>query len=364
MIKILLADDETDSRDAIIQYIDWEGHGLELVGAAGDGAEALDMIRSLQPDIAILDIYMPRLSGIQVIERCRAELGGNAPAFIIISGYNDFGCAQQAIRLKVEEYLLKPFLARELMDAVQRALLQVELRRGGAPGDFLSFVLSCQQESPHAPHGRYSMELERQVLSAVSAGSREDVERSVDSFLRECVLPQSVPAALNYGEMLYFEICRLIMERTGRFPAENVFFKRSWSQDSVYEQLSLALHKAALDAQELISVGKKRSSVVLSAVEYIEEHYAEDLTLGRIAEAIYVSPPYLSNLFKEKMGVNLLAYIHKVRIDKAKKLLLESSLSIQKVAELVGYRHEKHFMQLFKKNCGMTPSQFRFRKKD
>ena len=86
--------------------------------------------------------------------------------------------------------------------------------------------------------------------------------------------------------------------------------------------------------------------------------------VGRIAEAIYVSPPCLSNLFKDKMDVNLVAYIHKVRIDKAKKLLLESSLSIQKVAELVGYRHEKHFMQIFKKSCGMTPSQFRFRKKE
>ena len=53
-----------------------------------------------------------------------------------------------------------------------------------------------------------------------------------------------------------------------------------------------------------------------------------------------------------------------VRVEKAKKLLLESSLSIQKVAELVGYRHEKHFMQIFKKACGMTPSQFRFRKKE
>ena len=155
MIKILLADNETDSRDAIVQYIDWEGHGLELVGAAGDGAEALEMIKTRKPDIAILDIYMPKLSGIQVIERCRREMP-DAPAFIIISGYNDFGCAQQAIRLKVEEYLLKPFLARELMDAVQRALLQVELRRGGAPGDFVSFVLSCQQESPRAAHGQLS----------------------------------------------------------------------------------------------------------------------------------------------------------------------------------------------------------------
>lgn len=133
MIKILLADDETDSRDAIVQYIDWEGHGLELVGAAGDGAEALEMIKTRKPDIAILDIYMPKLSGIQVIERCRREMP-DAPAFIIISGCNDFGCAQQAIRLKVEEYLLKPFLARELMDAVQRALLQVELRARRSSG--------------------------------------------------------------------------------------------------------------------------------------------------------------------------------------------------------------------------------------
>ena len=62
--------------------------------------------------------------------------------------------------------------------------------------------------------------------------------------------------------------------------------------------------------------------------------------------------------------INLMSYIHKVRVEKAKKLLLESSLSIQKVAELVGYRHEKHFMQIFKKACGMTPSQFRFRKKE
>ena len=120
----------------------------------------------------------------------------------------------------------------------------------------------------------------------------------------------------------------------------------------------------ALDAHELISTGKRRSSVVITAVNYIEQHYAEELTLGKIAEEIYVSPPYLSNIFKEKMDINLMSYIHKVRVEKAKKLLLESSLSIQKVAELVGYRHEKHFMQIFKKACGMTPSQFRFRKKE
>lgn len=361
MIKILLADDEIEARDNIVQYIDWAANGMELVGAAGDGEEALEMIRSLRPDIAILDIYMPRLSGLQVIERCRAELD-EPPAFIIVSGYNDFAYAQQAIRLKVEEYLLKPFLDSELMEAIQRALLQIELRRSGAKGDFVSFVQTCQEENPRAACGRYSMERERAVLNAVALGTREDVERTVGEFFSECAAGLPVSTALNYGEMLYFEVCRLVMERTGRFPAENVFFSRSWTRENVYEQLSQALLGAALDAHELISEGKKRSSVIIAAVDYIDSHYSEDLTLGKIAGAIYVSPPYLSNLFKEKMGLNLTSYIHKVRIDRAKKLLLEGSLSIQKVAELVGYRHEKHFMQIFKKTCGMTPSQFRFKK--
>ena len=81
-----------------------------------------------------------------------------------------------------------------------------------------------------------------------------------------------------------------------------------------------------------------------------------------MAEDIFVSPPYLSNLFKEKMGVNVTAYIHEVRIEKSKKLLLDSTWSIQQIAEQVGYQNEKHFMQMFKKICGMTPSQFRFKK--
>lgn len=361
MIKILLADDEIEARDNIIQYIDWAANGLELVGAAGDGEEALKMIRSLKPDIAIMDIYMPKLSGIQVIERCREELE-HQPAFIIVSGYNDFIYAQQAIRMKVEEYLLKPFLAQELMEAIQRALLQVELQHSGTNNDFITFVQACQMEAPKSSPGRYSMEKERQVLAAVSVGSQEDVSRSVDDFLSECVTDLPVSTALNYGEMMYFEICRLMMERTGRFPAENTFFDRNWTRENVFEQLSQALHTAALDAHELISEGKKRTSVVMAAINFIGQHYAEDLTLGRIAEAIFVSPPYLSNLFKDKMGINLTSYIHNVRIGKAKELLLDDSLSIQKVAESVGYRHEKHFMQIFKKICGMTPSQFRFKK--
>ena len=121
---------------------------------------------------------------------------------------------------------------------------------------------------------------------------------------------------------------------------------------------------AVIYAGEIVECGSLEDIFDHAAHPYTQCLFATIPSLDKDVEAIYVSPPCLSNLFKDKMDVNLVAYIHKVRIDKAKKLLLESSLSIQKVAELVGYRHEKHFMQIFKKSCGMTPSQFRFRKKE
>ena len=186
--------------------------------------------------------------------------------------------------------------------------------------------------------------------------------RCVDNFLRVCVLDMPVSIALRHSEMLYFEICRLMLERTGKFPKENVFFNRTWSKDNVFQQLQEVLHEAASDAQVLINAGKRRSSVIIAAVNYVEQHYTENISLKQMAEDIFVSPPYLSNLFKEKMGVNVTAYIHEVRIEKSKKLLLDSTWSIQQIAEQVGYRNEKHFMQMFKKICGMTPSQFRFKK--
>ena len=121
---------------------------------------------------------------------------------------------------------------------------------------------------------------------------------------------------------------------------------------------------AVIYAGEIVEYGSLEDIFDHAAHPYTQCLFATIPSLDKDVEAICVSPPCLSNLFKDKMDVNLVAYIHKVRIDKAKKLLLESSLSIQKVAELVGYRHEKHFMQIFKKSCGMTPSQFRFRKKE
>lgn len=365
MIRLILADDEIETRNNIVNCIDWEANGLEIAGVADNGDQALDLIREARPDVAIVDIYMPGCNGLSVIEQCRRDME-NPPVFIIISGYNEFTYAQQAIRLKVEEYILKPFRPRDLLGAVRRAVWQAEAAKSSEPNDFYSFLRVCQTVShmENAPHAPYASEAERKVLSAIAVGSREDVAGCLDAFMDQCVYGQPVIHAVDHAEMLRIGIRRLLMERCKDLPEEEPSTGQAWNFDNVYGQLAAMLRNTAYAANEHLAVSRQRSALIMAAVAYIEEHYTEDITLEQVASSIFVSPPYLSNQFREKMGINLVAYIHKVRIEKAKELLLHSELSISNIAEMVGYNGDKHFLQKFKQMNGITPSQFRFKKSD
>ena len=105
MIKVLIADDEPRIRRGIRNIIGLED-GFEIVGEAEDGEEALCLAKEKKPDILLLDICMPFLNGIQLIEELNKALCN--PVVIIISGHDEFNYAQAALRLKVFDYILKP----------------------------------------------------------------------------------------------------------------------------------------------------------------------------------------------------------------------------------------------------------------
>ncbi len=106
------------------------------------------------------------------------------------------------------------------------------------------------------------------------------------------------------------------------------------------------------------SVNKKY--VVEKIVQYFEEHYNEKISLDQIAENMYLSPFYISKIFKSEIGDTPIRYLINIRLEKA-KMLLESgdSSSIQEIAGMVGYDDAYHFSKLFKKRYGISPSQAR-----
>lgn len=105
---------------------------------------------------------------------------------------------------------------------------------------------------------------------------------------------------------------------------------------------------------------QKQKGLIQQAFEYIEENYRDPaLSLSVIAQHLYVSPSYLSNLFKRKCEMNFVDYVTRLRMESAKKMLLSTGLKAYEIALQVGYKDPQYFSNSFKKYTGLTPSEFR-----
>ncbi len=114
MVKVYLVEDEIIIRQSIKNSIDWEKEGYEFVGDASDGELALPVILKEKPDILITDIRMPFMDGLELSRMVKAELPDIK--IVILSGYDDFEYAKQAIKIGVAEYLLKPVSSAVLLE--------------------------------------------------------------------------------------------------------------------------------------------------------------------------------------------------------------------------------------------------------
>ena len=112
MYTVVIADDEEEIRRGIIRKTDWESAGFQVIGEAANGADALELVEKLEPDLLLTDIKMPFLSGIELARQIREVRPTVQIAFL--SGFDDFSYAQQAIQYNIVSYMLKPISSREL----------------------------------------------------------------------------------------------------------------------------------------------------------------------------------------------------------------------------------------------------------
>lgn len=125
MYKLLIADDEAIIREGIKCLLDWEALGYEIAGEACNGDQAYALIKEMNPDLVLLDIRMPGMSGLDVIRLARDD--GFTGKVVILSGYSDFNYAQQAIRHGVLYYLTKPIDEEELQEIAVKIQKQLDI---------------------------------------------------------------------------------------------------------------------------------------------------------------------------------------------------------------------------------------------
>lgn len=127
MYKIMIVDDETIIRDGIINNVDFQGLGMDVVGSCENGIEALEVFRSEEPDIVITDINMPFMNGIELAEEILEHKASTK--IIILTGYDKFEYAQQALKLKITDYIVKPILPRELNRVFEKVIQSIRQDR-------------------------------------------------------------------------------------------------------------------------------------------------------------------------------------------------------------------------------------------
>jgi two-component system response regulator YesN len=124
VIKILIADDEPRFREYLKKAINWQEYGFEICGEARNGAEAFEIAASTRPDIALLDINMPLMDGITLTEKLKETVEGIS--IVLITGHSEFEYARRALKLGVEDYVLKPFRKDELLSTLIKLRIRLQ----------------------------------------------------------------------------------------------------------------------------------------------------------------------------------------------------------------------------------------------
>ncbi len=527
MYKIMLADDEGIVIDSL-QFILKKEFGDEcIIESAKTGRSVIELAENFRPDIAIMDIQMPGINGIEAMREIRQT--NASTMFIIMSAYDKFDYAKEAINLGVLEYLNKPMDRIKIIEVVRRAMRRIDRERDKRSQDLMirekmetvvpiiengfvqnllfqefyeedvvnfkqllgidakhgymmALVFGENQEGSHMTNAiGVSVQVQnrarelREIVKGYFAGAMGSVMANkvaifvpFDTPLMEynerieiiekarvmvrklkqhfdvafrvgfgAVRPlegamESYNEALESlastgGTVVHFDDAPVGCEYEENYPVEtekNIFEKLEkgdlgatlaaanqffdwmvenyadypmdiklkalefvlWSEHvaysntrKVYEFRSrqdylpniLAfnnyeqLRKWYLDritqaCRDIMSRKEEQSgSVIDKAKEYISARYHKDISLDDVSREVDISPYYFSKIFKEETGENFIEYVTNIRISKAKELLQGSDMSMKEICAAVGYSDPNYFSRTFKKNVGVTPTEYK-----
>ncbi|WP_068498481.1 response regulator [Paenibacillus kribbensis] len=391
--RVLIADDEPIIREGIRDCVDWTALGMEVADEAEDGEEALELAVRLDIDILLVDMNMPIMDGIELIRRLREERP--ECRCLIISGHDEFAYAQEAVRLGVEDYILKPVDAEQLHAALSRLSQRLGEERKRAA--YVEQAAEQIQRNIPLLRQRFCLEL----LEGQHTG--KDVMEQL-AFLR---LPSRAPVQIGVVRWPAVEKRQAIMRENDRqlflYAAENiiaelledrphVLFRDAngligiclWQEapetigasieQAIGRYLNIAVHthvehnagelEGAIDAfrvcRDRVYGESQLSPLVRRARQLIQEGYADrELTLETLASRLQVSAVYLSRVLKKELNDSFVTLVTRARIRKAVQLLDSTTLSIYDIAERTGYDSQHYFSTAFKKTMGVSPVQYR-----
>lgn len=396
MLKVLIVDDEVLVRAGLRTMVNWSDQGFEVIGDAADGEKALQFALEQKPDLVLTDLVMPHHDGLMLIRALWEHLPETK--VIVLSCHNDYEYVREAMQMKnVLDYLFKltmqpQDIEKVLSTAKQEILESRQLKEQETAskmllhgnqileyGRFLITQLTQQFASSACEPMRkssYTLPSYPYAVSAFLIDSEAIASDGTDNLLITTLLKEAVQFNLNvrigfitHGE--YGVVTKL--------SAENEYALVHSSTAAVVEKLleqeivvyagtsivdshEVLFKDSYFQAQRQARAEQQSSATAISQVmEYLKENYQEKIKLADLAEYVHMNESYLSSQIKKSSGMNFTEILNRMRVDEAKKLLLNTDLSVESIADKAGFTSWSYFSRVFKRYCGATPAEYRRR---
>ncbi len=248
---------------------------------------------------------------------------------------------------------------RELGDSYREALNAL-IATTGSVAHVDDLVISCDYEDD------YPKNMEKPLFEAIAKGDLNETQvmtekyadwmcqRAVDGDLMSMRL-KALEFAL-YAEHLAYQNGGQTYHYSGR----KDYLPQIMELETPEEIRTWFTDKIVSACRNVVSKREERSGdIIRNAKKYIEDHYDKDISLDDVSRVVNISPYYFSKVFKEESGLNFIEYLTNIRIDKAKELLETTNLSIKEICVSCGYTDPNYFSRSFKKNVGVTPTEYK-----
>jgi two-component system, response regulator YesN len=356
---MVIVDDEYPIREMLRQTVQWEKHGINIVGIVDDGWSAIEIIRERNPDLVLTDIRMLNMDGIALSK----WISQNYPdvKVIFLSAYRDFENAQMAFKYGVVDYILKPLDEEQLFDVINKVRNEIVKRR--AETDQINRMKDIIEDEIPLLHEKYARDLET-IFNSMKSYSWLDTEKNINEYFDRCLTDKDINK--EYPYIIASELITVLK----RLQASNdAFSVCSISKHEInglkeiksMEDMKIAVIRIFRLKFDLVMEQRKPSNrnLIDEVKVYIKSHCEGIINVSDIASLIFISTAYLSRLFRKIDGNTFNSYLIQCRMERAKELLLSSDAKIYEICTSSGFGSEKHFIRMFKKQFGISPMQFR-----
>ncbi len=388
MYKLLIVDDQQSELQSILDLYDWHELGLEIVGTALDGREALDMAVQLRPDIVISDVAMPRMDGLSLMGELRKALPRTR--VICISCFDDFKFTKAAIDHHAFAYCLKPIIASELQETLRRAIHEIEVEAQekklvvkadpAAEVFWRELIWDSFDRKQVAMQAAYLgiryhafgyTVIEARLNPAVRGISPPS--RLLSNFLDAARQTEAVVLPMDMRHVLLIFVHDLedeedvgavlgkLLADMRALPGEVTFGVGSMAvrlEDlhSAYRSAHEAQHRERPEEAQALDGNERAARKMLA---YINRSYKNPIQLEDVARGVHLSANYANLTFKQVYGKTIHQAIEERRLEKAVELLRDQpELHIYEIAEMAGFSNSTYFSKVFRKNYGCTPVSF------